>query len=456
MPEAKLPVIIHSLLALEGLRDNLPVAKPLPLGVLAREMAAFAPREAIRCGMLANRYGAAIGLHLVAPAVAALGLEAITGRPLISQALELAKALHLSADSLPQTTSHKNASGLHSIVIEPPRHIMNPPVHGDAVHYIFAHAGQQVNLPGITVHTLESGTFSIDATTPGLEQHYVFDRNKDCVLELANGTDPFITEKVLECDEPVAILDDMFSGAMNICHFLLDRLTRIPIYERGWSRPGKFFLADDFPYYRDIFARISLTERIIIPSAKRISIRAPEILFSSNIANDFRHPAHCCAGWAIDYLRRVLGIEERPARPGRKLLISRADTRGRAVLNWEELLPVFRRQGFEVMELADLPTDAQIALFRDVSQVVGVHGAGLTNILFAPRDCTVLEILPPLVATSAYWLLASSLGQRYSALIAEDIELPRPDYTTWQHNAAYNGRNIVLPVERLTAALASL
>jgi capsular polysaccharide biosynthesis protein len=215
-------------------------------------------------------------------------------------------------------------------------------------------------------------------------------------------------------------------------------------------------MVDDFPYYRDIFARIGLTERVIIPSTKRISIHAPEILFSSNIAADFRHPAHHCAGWAIDYLRKTFGVGERSARHDRKLLISRADAKGRSVHNWEEVLPVFRSHGFEVVELSGLSTEDQIELFSDASQVVGVHGAGLTNILFAPRDCAVLEILPPLVATQAYWLLASSLGQRYSALIADDTELPRPDYLTWRHDPAFNNRDIVLPVERLRAALATL
>jgi Glycosyltransferase 61 len=415
--EAKLPAIVHSLLAVEGLKDDLPGARTLPLGVLARELANFAPREAIRCGLLATRHGDPTGLTLAASTFIALGLEAITGRPTIAQALQLAKSLHLSADNIPETTSLGNAAGLRSTMIEPARRITFPPVRGDGSHYNFANAGDEVHLPAIAVHILEDGIFSINATAPGLEQHYVFDRNRYCVQEFANGTDPFIAETVLECNEPVAILDDQFAGVMNICHFLLDRLTRIPIYDRAWSRPGKFLQVDDFPYYRDIFARIGFTDRIIIPSSKRISVHAPEILFSSNIAADFRHPAHYCAGWAIDYLRSVLGIEERQARPERKLLISRADARGRAILNWEEVLPVFRRHGFEVAELSGLSTEEQIALFRDASQVVGVHGAGLTNILFAPRNCAVLEILSPLVATRAYWLLASSLGQRYSALL---------------------------------------
>jgi hypothetical protein len=456
VPSAKLPAVVHSLLAIGGSRNDAPGTRTLPLGVLARELATFAPREAIRSGMLAARHGDLRGLRFAAPAIMALGLGGIAETPMITQTLQLAKELRLGADNIPKTTSVGNAAGLRSTIVESPRRVVFPPVRGDSSHYIFAQAGQELTQPGITIHTMESGTFSIDATARGLEQHYLFDRDMNCVMAFANGTHPFIVDTVIEYDEPVAILDDCFSGAMNICHFLLDRVTRIPVYERGPSRPGKFFLVEDVPYYRDILARIGVADRIIIPSSKRVSIRAPEILFSSNICGDFRHPAHHCAAWAIDYLRSALGVEDRPVRAGRKLVISRADTRGRAILNWDEALPVFLRYDFEVVLLAGLSVEAQMELFRDAAQVVGVHGAGLTNILFAPRDCAVLEILPPLSAVPDYWLLASSLGQSYSALIADDPELPRPDYRTWQHGQAFNGRDVLVPIERLEAALASL
>jgi hypothetical protein len=453
--EAKLPAIIHSLMALNGLKDS-PSAGPLPLGVLSRELVTIAPREAVRSGMLAARSGSLGALRSAGPAVRALGLDSLSGHPPITRAVHIAKALHFDDDTIPQTTSLKNAAGARSTPVEPLQRTVFPPIRGDGSHYIFAQACREEKRPGITVHTLEDAIFSIDVTSPGLEQHYLFDRDKNCVLEFANGVNPFIADTVLEFDEPVAILTDLFSGAMNICHFLLDNITRIPIYDRATSGACKFLLADGFPYYRHIIARFGLTDRVIIPSPKRVSIKAREILFSSNIAADFRHPAHHCAGWAIDYLRRQFKIAERPARAGRKIMISRADTRGRGIVNWPDVEQVFRRDGFEVVTLAGRAVDEQIALFQDAAQVVGVHGAGLTNILFAPRDCCVLEIVPPLVAVHDYWLLASSLGQRYSALVSEDLEFPRPDYTRWSHDASLNGRDTFVPLDRLKAALAAM
>jgi hypothetical protein len=455
--EAKLPATIHALLARHGLKD--PDGHPLPDVLLAQELASFAPREAIRSSMLAARQGDHTAFQRAGPALRALGLAASADLPSIARMPRLANELELGTEDIPivpNTTTLAEAGDLRSVVVEPPRRIVVPKVRGDADYYMFALANREVDMPGIRVHTLLGGTFSIDATRRGRESHYVFDCNGDCVLDLAHGSDPFIAEAVVEIDAPLAILDDGYSGAMNVSHFLLDRVTRIPLYERAWSQPGKFFIVDDFPYYSDIFARLGLSDRLVIPSSRRVSIRAPELLFSSNIAADFRHPAHDCAGWAIEYLRRAFAIEERQSRPERKLMISRRDTVGRQILNWDEVLPIFDRHGFEIVELSGLSTDAQITLFRDASQVVGVHGAGLTNILFAPRDCAVLEILPPLVATHDYWLLASALGQRYWALVAEDNEFPRPDYRTWTHNHVHGLRDIVLSVDRLEAALALL
>lgn len=451
--EARLPAIIHSQLGIEGLRDAdaSSSARAFLQSILSRELAPFAPREAIRQGLRAAQRGHSA--TLCQSAFSALGLEAPTGRPTIPQVLRIAKELGIKPDDLPNTTSLDRASGLHSVVVEPQHKIKFPSVRGDPSHYIFRPAEQEIKSPSIAVHTLPSGIFSVDATSRGMEQHYVFDRNGDCVLDLANGVDPFIADAVIECDDPVAVLIDHFAGAMNICHFLLDYVTRIPIYQRAVSRPIKFFMVDDYPYYRAVFERLGVADSILFPSGKRVSIRTPELLFSSNVDVDHRHPAHHCAPWAIDYLRGAFGVEG-AVRGSRRLFISRADTTGRGLANFDELMPAFHRHGFEVVELSGMTFDAQVALFREASHVVGVHGAGLTNILFAPRDCAVLEILPPLVATRAYWILASAIGQRYSAVIADDATgIPRPDYKTWVHDYLNNGRDIRVPVQRLDAAL---
>jgi len=454
---ARLPAALHAQSANETLRTQSPTSQGMMQMVLGRTLATVAPRYAIQNGLVAVRGGAASALRTAAAAFELLGIRPLNQRATISHMLSLSKLLHMPTGDLPPTVLLPQASLHRTTQVEPRRRVIVPPVHGDREYYLFSQSGQEVDLREITIHHFEHGTISIDATTRGNEQHYVFDSDGRCVEELSNGVTPFISDEIIEINEPLAILDDQFSGAMNICHFLLDRMTRIQLYDRAWATPGKFLLIDGYPYYRDIIARMGMTDRFIIPSSKRITIRAPEILFSSNIAHDFQHPAHSGSSWSLNYLRQILKIEDRPARPGRKLMINRTDAGSRRILNWTEVEPVFTRRGFEVVELSSLPANSQIELFSDVSQVCSVHGAGLTNLLFAPRECAVLEILPPLVASGTYWLMINGLGQRYQTLIAKDRELPRPDYRNWQHQPEYyNQRDVIIPVEWLETALNQL
>jgi hypothetical protein len=61
-----------------------------------------------------------------------------------------------------------------------------------------------------------------------------------------------------------------------------------------------------------------------------------------------------------------------------------------------------------------------------------------------------------MVATPAYWVLAQGAGHHYTAMVATDPELPRPDYTTWDHHPEYNERNIIVDPARLATMLAGM
>ena len=88
--------------------------------------------------------------------------------------------------------------------------------------------------------------------------------------------------------------------------------------------------------------------------------------------------------------------------------------------------------------------------------MIDVYGAGLTNVLFCAPGARVLEILPALCAAPTYWVLSTQIGHRYHAVVTDDPELPRPDYNTWSDRVEYNNRNLVLPAERLMAALEAI
>lgn len=101
----------------------------------------------------------------------------------------------------------------------------------------------------------------------------------------------------------------------------------------------------------------------------------------------------------------------------RRIYVSRGDTPKRRITNEKEILPLLTRHGFEVIAPGKLSFRDQVALFSSAEIIAGAHGAGLTNLLYAPRSAKVLEIFPASKLNSIYLLLAHSLGQTYRAVV---------------------------------------
>jgi capsular polysaccharide biosynthesis protein len=55
--------------------------------------------------------------------------------------------------------------------------------------------------------------------------------------------------------------------------------------------------------------------------------------------------------------------------------------------------------------------------FAEADVIVAVHGAGLTNLLFARPGATVIEIFPENCIKSTYLWLARQMGLNYRALV---------------------------------------
>jgi protein O-mannose beta-1,4-N-acetylglucosaminyltransferase len=101
---------------------------------------------------------------------------------------------------------------------------------------------------------------------------------------------------------------------------------------------------------------------------------------------------------------RDQGQGRRGRRRPRLLVIARARTR--RFLNTEEIVRGARKVGFEVVVSEGTHEVAPFAeLVNTCDAVVGVHGAGLTNMVFLPRGGVVVQVLPlgPLEFVASYF-----------------------------------------------------
>jgi capsular polysaccharide biosynthesis protein len=86
------------------------------------------------------------------------------------------------------------------------------------------------------------------------------------------------------------------------------------------------------------------------------------------------------------------------------------------------------QQSFEPVQLDHMPFRDQVDLFRSAAFVVGSHGAGLSNILFAPPGARVLELMDEARFQPDIWLLASKLGHLHGFLGCHDLDVDTPAF----------------------------
>jgi capsular polysaccharide biosynthesis protein len=82
---------------------------------------------------------------------------------------------------------------------------------------------------------------------------------------------------------------------------------------------------------------------------------------------------------------------------------------------------MLEQAGFERVEMEQLSFAAQAALMAETAVLLAPHGAGLTNMIFAPAGAQVLEIADPAYPNPNFFALAGAMGHAYWMLPAEAV-----------------------------------
>ncbi len=175
----------------------------------------------------------------------------------------------------------------------------------------------------------------------------------------------------------------------NYYHFYNDVLGRLRLVESVVPPNVPLLISESMarrPYVKVCIERGVFGKREIVVQPTRTYLRSPEVYVVDKRAGDR-------GDW--DYFLDRLD-DRGPGAGNRRVLLVRAPSRGRSLTNGDEVQAVCRARGFEVVDTDGWTLDDQIELFRDVSLVVGVHGAGLSNVAFRRGGALrLLELIPP-------------------------------------------------------------
>jgi len=199
------------------------------------------------------------------------------------------------------------------------------------------------------------------------------------------------------------------------------------------------WLFEIMPNVLHALSTISNTKILVPKKSPKYLLDALELLFGSNdydkkvliarnvlrvsslvmpqveVYSGFVHPGD------IKKLRAVLKAKIVPTESIAKesVYVSRSWVPKRRLTNEEELEEKLRGLGFDIVHCENMLFRDQIALFSNARFIVGPHGAGLSNMVWADSPCEVLEIFPNNTFNDCYVRLAVSLGFNYDYLVCE-------------------------------------
>ena len=184
------------------------------------------------------------------------------------------------------------------------------------------------------------------------------------------------------------------SGSANYYHWTMECFPRLtvlaPMVERGevdgiilyYNKVPSFVaqsIAIDFP---------QLVDRIHIVSSALIFVE--ELLFFVVDTDPALRGRTRITTSTVEMIQR---IAQRPTPDDQIVFVPRGAMASRRLLNEDELLDDLRQHyDVDVVVGHDLTVEEQRRRFSTAKAIVGTHGAGLSNVIYAPQGCKLIEI----------------------------------------------------------------
>jgi capsular polysaccharide biosynthesis protein len=194
----------------------------------------------------------------------------------------------------------------------------------------------------------------------------------------------------------------------NYYHWLVDALPRLAVLDAvSGDSPAIVTPATPSPFQEQSLRALGIWERRLPYAGPRL--RLASLTWPSGL-DPIGFPSPRTAAWLRATFATPQPPEERPTR----LYLRRSR---RTVANPHEVSAVLERFGFEVVEPETLSFAEQVRTFSAAEAIVGCHGAGMANCVFARPGAHVLELFQPGYVNLSTYRLVRAAGMRYAYLV---------------------------------------
>lgn len=232
---------------------------------------------------------------------------------------------------------------------------------------------------------------------------------------------PDLSFYVVSCPTPTAVIEEPCiligtDGGTNYSHWVSRNVLKFALLEMGDIPVSLPLLinADPRSYQLEYIDLLGIPRSRLLPVRRGGLIQCREIVVPTLLRN------HSKMRIGIEWLRTRLAQFIEPAQNACDLLfISRKDSRRRMLLNEEEIEAALAQLGFTTVVLSEMSVTEQIRSFSRARVIVGAHGAGLTNLMFAPPQAAVVEITNARIHhMNDVRFISAQMGQRYTEVVS--------------------------------------
>lgn len=189
----------------------------------------------------------------------------------------------------------------------------------------------------------------------------------------------------------------MLSSAIprNYYHWMVECLPKVLVFRELLESDPELKILIDHNLPKFVYSSLALfgiTEDRLV-SLNEVTIFS-EIIFSSRLSFSNQTISPFVCAFYKDFVKQhcIPTAAEKAAGP-RRIYISRSKAGMRRLNNEKELAQMLSSLGFETIHNEDLSILEQAQLFHGAELIVGVHGAGLTNLVFCNPQTKVIELL---------------------------------------------------------------
>lgn len=172
-------------------------------------------------------------------------------------------------------------------------------------------------------------------------------------------------------------------------HWVVESLMRLASIREDLRDRIKLIIPDDFPAFAFESLKGMIDEQQLVRLPAGAGAHVPRALVIPN--PDYQRFDSTSLLNLRERLMRANGISDNAGTPCRKVYISREFATMRRIENENEVQEWMRGHGYEIVHTEKLPFAKQIRLFAEAKEVVSIHGAALTNLMFMKPGTLVRE-----------------------------------------------------------------